>query len=99
MRIPASGVASGNVFAVPEGLSFEKAALAEPLSCVMNGQERVGLAMKSDVPITVAACELVLESLVARRKISRNDQGRYGRAQQESRRRPSQDMFGGGLSA
>ena len=61
--------------------------------------ERVGLAMQSDVPITVAACELVLESLVARRKISRNDQGRYGRAQQESRRRPSQDMFGGGLSA
>ena len=61
--------------------------------------ERVGLAMSSDVPKTVAACELVLESLVARRKISRNDQGRYGRAQQESRRRPSQDMFGGGLSA
>ena len=45
VRIPASGVASGNVFAVPEGLSFEKAALAEPLSCVMNGQERVGVAM------------------------------------------------------
>jgi L-iditol 2-dehydrogenase len=43
VRIPASGVASGNVFRMPKGLSFEQAALAEPLSCVMNGQERVGV--------------------------------------------------------
>lgn len=41
IRIPAAGVERGNVFAMPEGLSFEKAALAEPLACVMNGQERV----------------------------------------------------------
>ncbi|MBI2797640.1 MAG: magnesium chelatase [Gemmatimonadetes bacterium] len=61
--------------------------------------ELVGLATPGDVPVTAAACELVLESLVARRKISRNDQGRYGRAHPEARRRPSQDMFGGGLSA
>ena len=54
VRIPASGVASGNVFAVPEGLSFEEAALAEPLSCVMNGQERVGLAM-GDVVVVLGA--------------------------------------------
>ena len=52
-----------------------------------------------DAPFTAAACELVLESLVARKKISRNDAGQYGRAVQEQRRRPNQDMFGGGMSA
>jgi magnesium chelatase subunit I len=54
----------------------------------------VGLAPAGDVPATAAACELVLEALVARRKISRSDAGQYGRAQPEQRRRPGQDMFG-----
>ncbi len=54
VRIPASGVASGNVFALPGGLSFEKAALAEPLACVMNGQERVGVNM-GDVVVVLGA--------------------------------------------
>jgi L-iditol 2-dehydrogenase len=39
VRIPARGVLSGNVFAMPSKLSFEKAALAEPLACVINGQD------------------------------------------------------------
>jgi L-iditol 2-dehydrogenase len=43
VRVPAAGVASGNVFAMPNGLRFEKAALAEPLSCVLNGQDRVSV--------------------------------------------------------
>jgi magnesium chelatase subunit I len=60
---------------------------------------RVGLAPTNDAGLTTAACELVLEALVARRKISRTDSGQYGRAAAESRRRPGQDMFGGGLSA
>ena len=59
---------------------------------------RVGLAQEDDAPISVAACELVLEALVARKKISRSDGGQYGRATPEPRRRPSQDLFGGGLS-
>jgi magnesium chelatase subunit I len=59
----------------------------------------VGLARERDAAVTVAACELVLEALVARRKISRSDAGQYGRAHPESRRRPDQDLFGGGLSA
>ncbi|MFL5582284.1 MAG: magnesium chelatase [Gemmatimonadaceae bacterium] len=60
----------------------------------------VGLAPASDHAATAAACELVLESLVARKKISRSDTGAYGRAQHEPRRRrPNEDMFGGGLSA
>jgi magnesium chelatase subunit I len=59
----------------------------------------VGLAPKNDPAFTAAACELVLEALVARKKISRTDAGRYGRAVQEQRRRPNQDLFGGGMSA
>jgi len=59
----------------------------------------VGLARDKDVAAAVAACELVLEALVARRKISRSDAGQYGRAHPEGRRRPDQDLFGGGLSA
>jgi magnesium chelatase subunit I len=59
----------------------------------------VGLAREKDLATAVAACELVLEALVARRKISRSDAGQYGRAHPEGRRRPDQDLFGGGLSA
>jgi magnesium chelatase subunit I len=55
-----------------------------------------GLATKDDAAISVAACELVLEALVARKKISRTDGGKYGRANPEPRRRPNQDLFGGG---
>ena len=60
---------------------------------------KVGLAAEGDTPGTVAACELVLEALVARKKISRSDAGRYGRAAAPERRRPNQDLFGGGFSA
>jgi magnesium chelatase subunit I len=58
--------------------------------------DRVGLARQGDAPVAVAACELVLESLVARKRISRSDGGRYGRAAPEARRRPNQDLFGSG---
>ena len=60
---------------------------------------RVGLAPDDDAPVGVAACELVLEALVARKKISRSDGGLYGRATPEPRRRQGggQDLFGGGI--
>jgi magnesium chelatase subunit I len=55
----------------------------------------LGLAKKGDDAMIVVACELVLEALVARRKISRSDAGAYGRAEREQRRRPNQqDYFG-----
>jgi magnesium chelatase subunit I len=59
----------------------------------------VALASPEDAPMEVAACELLLEALVARRKISRSDGGEYTRAAHEQRRRPNQDLFGGGMSA
>ncbi len=54
-----------------------------------------GLAEPGDRHAMAAGCELVLEALVARRKISRSDAGEYGRAQPPERRRPYQDPFGG----
>ena len=45
------------------------------------------LAPSTDDALMVFACEIVLEALVARRKISRNDRGRYGRAANEPSRR------------
>ena len=53
--------------------------------------ELTGLAEDGDTPVVAAACELVLESLVARKKISRTDAGVYGRSHEEKRRRPYQD--------
>ncbi|HET7621785.1 MAG TPA: magnesium chelatase [Gemmatimonadaceae bacterium] len=66
---------------------------------LLNVVHGTGLATEGDAPATAAACELVLESLVARRKISRSDAGQYGRAQPPERRRPNQDFFGGGMMA
>jgi magnesium chelatase subunit I len=56
----------------------------------------VGLAAEDDAAQAVAACELALEALVARKRISRSEAGEYGRATPEPRRRPP-DMFGGGM--
>jgi L-iditol 2-dehydrogenase len=44
MRVPAKVLAVDGVNRLPEGLSFAEASVAEPLSCVLNGQEqaRVG---------------------------------------------------------
>ena len=57
------------------------------------------LAPARDDAFMAGACELVLEALVARRKITRNEQGQYGRAREEGRRRrPGEEPFGG-LSA
>jgi len=53
--------------------------------------ELTALAEPGDTAVIAAACELVLESLVARRKISRTDAGLYGRSLEEKRRRPYQD--------
>ena len=70
----------------------------EAVPTLIDTVEEAGLASRSDVPLMAAACELLLEALVARRRISRSDEGRYGRAVSEKRRRPGEDHFGG-LSA
>jgi L-iditol 2-dehydrogenase len=39
VKIPATAVAQGNVIPIPPSMSVERAALIEPLSCCLNGQE------------------------------------------------------------
>src|SRR5689334_12921571 len=58
---------------------------------LMQVVNSAGLAPMDDLPVVAAGCELVLESLVARKKIARSDAGTYGRAVEEKRRRPYQD--------
>jgi magnesium chelatase subunit I len=74
-----------------------------PMSLVKQGLATVpglvdivtalGLAPRGDDAMIVVACELVLEALVARRKISRNDAGTYGRAEREPRRKGGATEF------
>lgn len=43
IRIPARAVALGNVHRLPDSLGDAEAALIEPLACVLNGQNKVGV--------------------------------------------------------
>jgi magnesium chelatase subunit I len=63
----------------------------ETVPGLLDLADLTGLAEPSDIPVVAAACELILESLVARRKISRTDAGLYARSVEEKRRRPYQD--------
>ncbi|RFT10178.1 threonine dehydrogenase [Providencia rettgeri] len=51
VRIPEVALSSGNVFKIPKGMSFEAAALAEPLACCINGQKNVGIELGDTVVI------------------------------------------------
>ena len=44
VRIPATAVAQGNVIELPTHVAWQEAALAEPLSCVLNAQRGVAVA-------------------------------------------------------
>ena len=65
-RIPREAVQGGNVCLLSEGISFEEAALGEPLSCVCNGFERAGTRAGDTVlvigagPIGIMHCALSL---------------------------------------
>jgi L-iditol 2-dehydrogenase len=49
VRIPAIALLAGNVHRVPAHLSFQEAAMAEPLACCLNGQQNAGIRMGDDV--------------------------------------------------
>jgi len=40
VRVPANGVAAGNVIKLPAGISYEEAAIAEPIAACVNGIDR-----------------------------------------------------------
>ncbi|MEP7453452.1 zinc-dependent dehydrogenase [Phyllobacterium sp. SB3] len=54
IRIPTHAVRSRNVFKLPAGLSWEKAALVEPLACVLNGQEKIEVTV-GDIVVVLGA--------------------------------------------
>ena len=68
LRIPALALECGNVFAMPDGMSFDAAALAEPLACCLNGQRNAQVGLGDDVlilgagPIGLMHVQLALAS-------------------------------------
>lgn len=66
IRIPAIALASGNVFRMPEGMSFEAAALAEPLACCINGQRNAGVQLGDSVVILGAGPIGLMHAALAR---------------------------------
>jgi L-iditol 2-dehydrogenase len=65
VRIPAPAVAQGNMVDVPEGVPWAEAALAEPLSCCLNGQKAARLAPGETVLIYGAGPMGLLHVLLA----------------------------------
>jgi L-iditol 2-dehydrogenase len=51
VRVPAAAISQGNVMHLPDEVSFEEAALNEPLSCVINGNEACRIALGDTVLI------------------------------------------------
>jgi L-iditol 2-dehydrogenase len=51
IRIPAIALQAGTVFKMPEGMSFEAAALSEPLACCINGQKNAQVGLGDSVVI------------------------------------------------
>jgi len=51
MAVPAKAVRQGHINKIPEGLSFEKATLAEPLACCINGQEPLSVSVGQNVAV------------------------------------------------
>lgn len=66
IRIPARAVELGNVHVLPDHVGAEAAALVEPLSCVLNGQNKVGLRQGDTVAILGAGPIGMLHAKLAR---------------------------------
>ncbi len=66
LRIPADAIRQGNVVPLPASVPFDVAALAEPLSCCLNGQEAVGVGPGDGVLIIGAGPIGMMHLLLAR---------------------------------
>jgi len=68
LLVPKGSVRNGGVNLIPDGVGFEEAALAEPLACSINAQERVGVGEGDSVLIYGAGPAGVLHALLARER-------------------------------
>lgn len=66
IKIPGKFIKSGNVLKVPETISWESAALAEPLSCVINGQRKLDIIVGDTVLIIGAGPIGIMHMMIAR---------------------------------
>jgi L-iditol 2-dehydrogenase len=66
IRIPAIALESGNVFKMPEGMTFEAAALSEPLACCINGQKNAQVGLGDSVVILGAGPIGLMHAALAR---------------------------------
>ena len=66
MAVPASALRAGCVNSVPDAVSFEEAALAEPLACVINAQELLHLGTGDTVLVIGAGPIGCLHAALAR---------------------------------
>jgi L-iditol 2-dehydrogenase len=53
-RVPETNVSKGAVFRLPDGMSYEEAALAEPTGCCIRGMDRLGI-QKEDSTLIIGA--------------------------------------------
>jgi L-iditol 2-dehydrogenase len=80
--VPAESVLGGGVNLIPERVSFEEAALTEPLASCLNGQEAVGISPSDSVlivgagPIGLLQASLAKDRGAARILVAENFAGR-----------------------
>lgn len=80
MRVPAMAIRGGNVFEIPDALSFEEAAVVEPLSCCYNAWKGLRVTPEDTVlvigPGPIGACFVQLARTWGARRVfvaGRND--------------------------
>jgi L-iditol 2-dehydrogenase len=84
VKIPAAAVAQGNIIPIPPEMSIERAALVEPLSCCLNGEEYLNprpgdralvlgagpIGMMHAAILKARGCELVMVTDVSDERLS-----------------------------
>lgn len=66
VRIPAKFISQGNIQKLPDSLPFVAGALAEPLSCVINGQRKLDIGIGDTVVIIGAGPIGIMHMMVAK---------------------------------
>lgn len=66
VKVPALAVQQGNIYPLPETVSFHAAALAEPFSCAWNAYEKIGIHPGERVLIIGAGPVGVMHAKIAR---------------------------------
>jgi L-iditol 2-dehydrogenase len=66
VRIPAQAIAQGNVMILDDSVPMDAAAVFEPMSCVMNGQEQARILLNDVVLIIGAGPIGIMHALLAR---------------------------------